>query len=91
MNTCGACGEDFGSLAAFDLHRIGKHEYTYDEGVRMDPPREDGRRCLTGDEMRGSPSFEVNRRGRWSIARDLTRASERDPGRSTGIRELVVG
>jgi len=51
-NQCGACGEDFTSVELFDRHRVGVHEYTITEGLAMDPPREDGRRCLAVHEMR---------------------------------------
>ena len=29
VNLCRARGGDFGSVHAFDRHRIGKHEYTF--------------------------------------------------------------
>jgi hypothetical protein len=51
LNLCTTCKADFGSVLAFDTHRVGKHAYTYLEGVQMNPPREDGRRCLDSDEM----------------------------------------
>ena len=44
---CTACGLVFNSDGGFDAHRVGKHAYTFLEGMRMEPPREDGRRCLT--------------------------------------------
>ena len=50
-NQCGACGLDFASVNAFDRHRVGVHAYTYSEGLKSDPMREDGRRCLTVDEL----------------------------------------
>lgn len=52
MNECGSCGNDFASLRAFDAHRVGKHAYSYSEGVRSEPLREDGRRCLGPSELR---------------------------------------
>jgi hypothetical protein len=42
---CSACGKDFGGVRAFDLHRVGKHAYSYS------PERPDGRRCLSEQEM----------------------------------------
>ena len=51
-NYCTSCGQDFSSVQLFDRHRVGTHEYTYQEGLRMEPLREDGRRCLTVDELR---------------------------------------
>lgn len=74
MNQCAACELDFGSVGAFDAHRAEVHEYTYPEGLRMLPPREDGRRCLSEDELRASPRFSKNPRGAWSLTRDLERA-----------------
>jgi hypothetical protein len=64
VNFCAACGLDFGSTSAFDAHRVGKHGYTFVEGLRMDPPREDGRRCLSSKELleRG---WAQDSRGRW--------------------------
>lgn len=52
MTVCRTCGLDFSSVAAFDAHRVGQHAYTYEEGLLFDPPRLDGRRCLSRDEMR---------------------------------------
>jgi hypothetical protein len=51
MNLCRSCGHDFAGVSAFDRHRIGTHDYTYAEGLRMEPLREDGRRCMNTDEM----------------------------------------
>ena len=41
LNFCRSCQSDFGAIAAFDRHRVGKHAYLYSE----DHP--DGRRCLS--------------------------------------------
>lgn len=65
MNLCGACGEDFSSVKMFDAHRVGRHAYTYSQGVAMDPIREDGRRCLSADEMTAK-GWLSDARGRWS-------------------------
>jgi hypothetical protein len=72
LNLCTTCKADFASVSAFDKHRVGKHAYTYLEGIKMDPPREDGRRCLDSDEMleRG---MELDSRGRWAIVADGAR------------------
>jgi hypothetical protein len=70
MNVCGDCSLDFGSLRAFGKHRVGKHAYDYSDD------RPDGRRCLTTDEL-GRAGFAQNSRGRWSLQRDLDRASAR--------------
>lgn len=64
MNVCNSCGEDFGSVGAFNRHRVGKHEYTFAEGLRMDPVREDGRRCLATSEMTEN-GWNRDSRGRW--------------------------
>jgi hypothetical protein len=49
----------------FDRHRTGQHEYTFAEGLEMDPPREDGRRCLDAEEMTAL-GWVLDKRGRWS-------------------------
>lgn len=64
LNECGSCGEDFGSVSAFDAHRVGRHAYTHAEGLAMDPPREDGRRCLMPSELTGH-DWSQDSRGRW--------------------------
>lgn len=80
MNLCSSCGEDFGSVEAFDLHRVGTHDYTYSEGVSLQPMREDGRRCLWRSELKhlahsdGSAVFCRNRKGLWSLSRSLQKA-----------------
>jgi hypothetical protein len=74
MNACGACGLNFGSVAAFDAHRFGRHGYTYSEGLRMDPPRKDGRRCVTPEEIAESSLFVQNAHGRWSLRAGLDAA-----------------
>jgi hypothetical protein len=76
MNECGACGEDFGGVSAFDAHRIGKHAYLFEEGLSMVPPSEDGRRCLSTQEMEAR-GFAKNARGLWSVGKDLERARKR--------------
>lgn len=75
-NLCVSCKLDFGSVAAFDQHRTGVHDYTFAEGLNMEPERLDGRRCLDEDEMRAS-GFVLNRRGTWSLQKTLTQARER--------------
>ena len=60
MNLCRACGENFGSVAAFDAHRVGKHAYDYS------PQRPDGRRCLSVKEVR--KKFKLNSREAWSTS-----------------------
>ena len=48
----------------FDRHRVGRHAYTYQEGLRLDPPQEDGRRCLSVNEME-QLNWELDQKGRW--------------------------
>ena len=48
---CTDCGRDFSGDRMFDRHRVGRHEYTFAQGMRKVPSREDGRRCLDADEM----------------------------------------
>jgi hypothetical protein len=59
MTRCSACGAEFGGTTAFDLHRVGSHQYEWSSD------RPDGRRCLSADEMleRG---LHINKRGTWS-------------------------
>ena len=63
-------------MAAFDRHRIGKHEHTVAEGLKMEPPREHGRRCMDVDEMRAA-GMELNPKGRWYVEADAERVRER--------------
>ena len=70
MNLCHSCEHDFSSVSLFDQHRVGRHAYTYSEGVAMDPIREDGRRCLSAIEMRNK-GWEEDLRGRWSDPRSV--------------------
>ena len=75
VNLCCACDTDFASVSAFDKHRIGKHAYTYSEGLKFDPPVEDGRRCMDVDEMTAA-GMELDARGRWTITADRKRITE---------------
>jgi hypothetical protein len=60
-NGCSGCGQGFTSTSLFDAHRVGRQEYTCEQGLELDPPREDGRRCLDSEEasglLPGSPGF----------------------------------
>jgi hypothetical protein len=73
MNLCRACGEDFASVAAFDRHRVGVHTYTFTQGLLLDPPVEDGRRCMDEEELYAA-GMELDRYACWSIAADAERA-----------------
>jgi hypothetical protein len=53
---------------------VGKHAYTYEEGLKTDPPREDGRRCLSVAELQASDRFARNAFGRWTLAKTLARS-----------------
>jgi hypothetical protein len=76
MNVCGACGRDFSSIRAFDSHRVGRHAYLHAEGLKMHPSRDDGRRCLTEDELHAA-GFAQNGRGRWGLTDEMERARQR--------------
>lgn len=69
MNYCTACKQDFGSVSGFDAHRVGKHAYTYSEGIQMEPMREDGRRCLTSTEM-AEKGWNLDSHHRWRLPSD---------------------
>lgn len=71
MTFCSDCREHFGSTGAFDEHRIGSCAYTYAEGLDMDPPREDGRRCLDPTELREHGWYK-NGLGHWRKKRFAT-------------------
>jgi hypothetical protein len=58
---------DFASVTAFDRHRTGTHRYLFADGLRMTPPRDDGRRCLAPEEMH-QVGMEIDPNGRWRIA-----------------------
>jgi hypothetical protein len=60
------CGQVFASLSGFDRHRVGVHAYTLTEGLRMEPPRYDGRRCLDTEEMEAWGWHQDNR-GCWKL------------------------
>jgi hypothetical protein len=76
VNLCTSCNQDFSSVAAFDRHRIGKHEYTCAEGLKMEAPCEDGRRCMTAEEITAA-GMELNPRGRWYDVEAAERVRER--------------
>lgn len=60
-------------MRAFDTHRVGRHAYTFAEGLRMDPIREDGRRCLDIPELCDA-GMAQDARGRWVLVSDRDRA-----------------
>ena len=73
LNFCSSSEEDFASVAAIDQHRVGKHAYTYSEGVKMTPMREDGRRCLHPSDV----GVTLDGRGRWHDAKKAATARTR--------------
>ena len=83
MNVCGPCGLDFTGAADFDSHRVGKHDYTFWEGMHRKPPKTDGRRCISEPEMVEMGWFK-DRHGRWSHPR-------RAYDSNTVARSRVVG
>lgn len=70
-NWCSSCGEDFGSVRAFDRHRVGRHAYDYS------PERQDGRRCLSILKMIET-GFVLNSRGVWSLEANIMSARKFD-------------
>ena len=89
LNECASCGADFSSLRNFDKHRVGVHEYTYSEGLKMEPMREDGRRCLDVDEL-DALGLIRDKHGRW--ADPLATSKARDSfGRSLRRATQPVG
>jgi hypothetical protein len=83
-NVCSGCGRDFGSVTAFDRHRVGRYAYSADR----DHP--DGRRCLTGNEL-AALGMTLDRLGRWRLpvrgkppwSRDVS-AESREAGEGSG-------
>jgi hypothetical protein len=73
MNLCHSCRLDFGSINAFDAHRVGEHGPGDFNGELEDWTPELGRRCLTIDEMLPG-AFVKNAFGRLSLAEDLEAA-----------------
>jgi hypothetical protein len=70
VNLCRACEEDFASVAAFDEHRVGDHEFTFREGLERIPPSYEGRRCLSPDEIEAA-GWKRDRWGRWRLPAGL--------------------
>lgn len=91
LNLCRCCGRDFASVAAFDRHRTGVHAYTHREGLRMEPPRTNGRRCLDPDEVLDH-GMALDQRGRWAITADADRARGRfQPDAPRGSAQAGAG
>jgi hypothetical protein len=57
-NGCSGCRQDFASVSLFDRHRVGSFEHNWS------PDREDGRRCLSIEEIQDK-GWELDARGRW--------------------------
>lgn len=72
MNQCSNCQQDFAGSRDFDSHRVGTHAYTFWEGQHLDPPRADGRRCLSTQELL-EDGWAQNEFGRWVHPREARR------------------
>jgi hypothetical protein len=83
---CRECGEVFASDSGFDKHRVGKHAYTFREGLKMDPFREDGRRCLDTDEL-AEKGWRKDKYNRWRTPSGGRDASLAFPRRSVSPSE----
>jgi hypothetical protein len=83
MNECSACGQNFGSITAFDAHQIGRYPQTgpaywfdrvragwVEAGEEWKPTAHFGRRCLEEDELEADPRFSRGRNG-WSLTRSI--------------------
>ncbi len=96
VTECRACGLFFAGTSAFDAHRAGTHAYTFSEGLRLEPVREDGRRCLHPSEM-AEVGMELDTRGRWRIIasekqlQGLARMRAGAPTKRTEATEGVAG
>jgi len=85
LNYCRGCDQDFGSVELFDRHRVGQHGYLYDEGLRMTPPKKDGRRCLSVETML-EKGWQLDARERWTDPERSSRAaSMRTSPREAGL------
>jgi hypothetical protein len=73
LNLCRSCNQDFGSVGAFDAHRVGKHEYLWSLDA------EDGRRCLHYEEFeqRGWTRDKFNRWRQPAAGMPLSRIGKR--------------
>jgi len=78
VTLCRPCGEQFSGTSAFDRHRVGTHEYTFQQGI--DHGVDDGRRCLAPSEMIAK-GMSLNAKGCWQI--DASVESARDYFRNT--------
>jgi hypothetical protein len=70
MNLCRTCGNDFGSVLAFDRHRTGSYEYRFS----LEHP--EGRRCRDESELLAL-GFSLNCYGRWTLSKLATRRKVR--------------
>jgi hypothetical protein len=90
VTQCDACHEDFGSLSAFDAHRVGRHGYSLTEGLRREPPVEDGRRCLAPWELEAA-GWARDQHGRWRRSSHGWDASKTFQGRTLSASEAPGG
>ena len=92
MNGCATCGENFGSVAAFDAHRVGKYLQTgtgeYEGPLDQWTPAK-GRRCLTEAEMLAK-GFVRNGHSSWSKERDVRNARRLNAARRDADRAAAT-
>jgi hypothetical protein len=82
MNLCRTCGQDFGSLGAFDSHRVGSYAVDFS----LEHP--EGRRCLDVDELEAL-GWRRDRWGRWRTPVDDSELPPQWRRRSTGENASV--
>jgi len=66
VNLCRSCTQDFAGVGLFDAHRTGAHSHLWSV------EREDGRRCLSPDELEAR-GWRLDSRGRWSDPAEVER------------------
>jgi hypothetical protein len=84
VNLCSGCGEDFGSVSAFDAHRTGRFDVTFPENL------EEGRRCLDTEEL-AAKGWRQDKHGRWRTPAEAARPlpliyASRDEARTGRVR-----
>lgn len=99
VTACASCGLQFTGTSGFDAHRTGAHAFTFREGLLLEPPREDGRRCLHPEEM-VEAGMELDDRGRWGIVPSakqlqgiarMRRSASTNPPDATGTLDGTSG
>lgn len=72
MNLCRTCNQDFTSVRLWDEHRVGKYAPGDYQGELADWTPEQGRRCLSTEEMQ-KRGWTKNERGRWFDPSEVSR------------------